>query len=66
MTVQENQKMSSFYFLHSQGSLGVGVSFQAYNMIPFHGIRSGFGMRHAVLFFFRFLAALHVATPKIM
>ena len=26
------------------------MSFQAYNMIPSHGIRSGFGIRHAVFF----------------
>ena len=32
-------------------------------MIPFHGIRSSFGTRLA---FFFFLAALHVAVPKIV
>lgn len=44
------------------------MSFQAYNMIPSHGIRSGFGMRHVVFscfFFFSFLGCFACGYPKI-
>ena len=42
------------------------MSFQAYNMIPSHGIRSGFGMRHAVFFLFVFLGCFAYGYPQIL
>ena len=62
-TVQGNRRMGFFFFTFTR-LRDILRELQAYNMIPFHGIRSGFGTRLAFFSFFFFLAALPVATPK--